>query len=393
MGISLFCPRSVDSSSETCGGGANVVGVRTVIARVLGAGLGLAVGALSLGALVLSAPASGSPSTRGSEFDPSVAAASVGTATSRHTKVRVGAPILRGVYVGPADPHGVTAFGVATGTHVAVASDYLPSSSGWSGMDGAHGSLAWLTGAWQGSGLTLSLGVPMIPTDAAGQPQGTLALGAAGQYNPYYRTLASTLVSAGEGDAYLRLGWEFDGNWYAWQAPTVGAEQQYAAYFRQIVTTMRSVPGADFQFVWNPDASAFTKKGYSLSAAFPGAGYANVVGVDLYDMSWVSPSTPQNAWAETYLPELSAAESFAAGVGLPLAVCEWGVLIRPAQHGFGDDPYYIENMTAWMLDPGHDVAYESYFNGNTESSGGSPNQFLLGGQFPNSLRAFTASLG
>ena len=35
--------------------------------------------------------------------------------------------------------------------------------------------------------------------------------GATGAYNAYFVTLAQTLVAAGESDAYLRLGWEFDG--------------------------------------------------------------------------------------------------------------------------------------------------------------------------------------
>lgn len=49
--------------------------------------------------------------------------------------------LLHGVYVGAADPSGVAAFGAATKTSVSIASEYLPSSSGWAGMDGANGGL------------------------------------------------------------------------------------------------------------------------------------------------------------------------------------------------------------------------------------------------------------
>ena len=81
-------------------------------------------------------------------------------------------------------------------------------------MDGSGGSLSWLTGPWSGSNYVLSLGVPILPTNSSGAAVGTLATGATGAYNSYYVTLAQTLVAAGESNAYLRLGWEFDGGWY-----------------------------------------------------------------------------------------------------------------------------------------------------------------------------------
>jgi hypothetical protein len=300
---------------------------------------------------------------------------------------------LEGAYVGPANPAGVAAFASATGTKPTIASDYLPASSGWSGMDGAGGSLSWLTGAWQGTGYTLSLGVPIIPTNANNVAVGTLAQGATGAYNSYFVTLAQTLVAAGDANADLRLGWEFDGNWYAWEALTPAAEASYATYFQQIVTSMRSVAGEAFKFVWNPDAGAFTTDGYSVAAAYPGNAYVNYIGLDLYDQSWSTPQTPANAWASTSLPALNAAESFAAAQGKPIVFCEWGVAIRSDGHGLGDDPLYVNNMIAWMKNRANNVAYESYFDYNTLPVGGDTNAEITGGSFPNSLAAFIADLG
>ena len=201
----------------------------------------------------------------------------------------------------------MAAFAAATGTSPTVASDYLPGNAGWAGMDGSGGSLGWLLGAWSGSGYTLSLGVPIIPTNSSGAAVGTLAQGAAGAFNLYYVTLAQTLVSAGQSNAYLRLGWEFDGSWMPWAATTPTAEANFASYFQQIVTAMRSVPGENFRFVWNPDAGAFTQSGYSVAAAYPGNAYVDVIGLDSYDQSWASPQTPANAWSSTALPSLTAA--------------------------------------------------------------------------------------
>ena len=58
---------------------------------------------------------------------------------------------------------------------------------------------------------------------------GTLAQGATGAFNLYYVTLAQTLVAGGQSNAYLRLGWEFDGSWMPWDATTASAEANFAA--------------------------------------------------------------------------------------------------------------------------------------------------------------------
>ncbi len=297
--------------------------------------------------------------------------------------------LQQGVFVDPASPSGVRSFAAQTGTSPTVAADYLPGNSGWAGMDGSGGSLNWLLQPFQGSGYTLELGVPIIPTNSSGAAVGTLAQGASGAFNPYYATLAQTLVSGGQANAYLRLGWEFDGSWMPWTATTSSNEAYFAAYFRQIVTSMRAVAGANFHFVWNPDAGAFTQAGYSVAAAYPGDAYVDVIGLDAYDESWASPQTPANAWTSTTLPTLTTARQFASSHGKPLAFPEWGVAIRSDGHGLGDDPYFINQMLAWMENGSNGVAYETYFDDNS----GGVNSLITGGSFPNSLAAFSADLG
>jgi hypothetical protein len=298
--------------------------------------------------------------------------------------------LVQGVYVGAANPSGVKSFASQTGTSPTIASDYLPGNGGWTAMDGSGGSLNWLVGPWKGTGYTLSLGVPMIPVNSSGTAVGTLAQGATGAYNSYFVSLAQTLVAGGAANAYLRLGWEFDGSWMPWYAATASAEANYAAYFQQIVTAMRSVSGEHFRFMWNPDAGAFTASGYSVQAAYPGNAYVDVIGLDLYDQTWATPQTPANAWSSTVSPALTAAQKFAASEGKPLALPEWGVVIRSDGHGLGDDPYYINHMIAWMKTASNNVVYESYFD---YDDGGGDNSTITGGLFPNSLAAFDADLG
>ena len=293
--------------------------------------------------------------------------------------------LQQGAYDSTPAPSGMASFAQETGTSPTVATDYLPGNAGWSGMDGSGGSLNWLLVPWEGSDYTLSLGVPMFPTGVGA----SLATGATGAYDSYFTTLAQTLVAAGQADAYLRLGWEFDGSWTAWYAGTPSAEASFATYFQQIVTAMRSVSGEHFRFVWNPDAGAFTESGYSVAAAYPGNDYVDVIGLDAYDQSWATPQTPTNAWSSTTLPSLTAAQQFASANGKPLAFTEWGVTIRADGHGLGDDPYYVNHMVSWMESPSNDVIFESYFD---DESGG-VNATITGGSFPESLAAFTADLG
>ncbi len=295
--------------------------------------------------------------------------------------------LQQGAYDSTPTPSGMAAFAQQTHTSPTVATVYLPGSNGWANMDGAGGSLNYLSQQYGGGGYTLSIGVPIIPTGSGGAAVGTLAQGATGAYNSSFVTLAQTLVAAGLSNAYLRLGWEFDGSWMAWAATTPAAEASFASYFQQIVTAMRSVAGEQFRFVWNPDAAAFTQPGYSVAAAYPGNSYVNVIGLDAYDQSWATPQTPTNAWASTDLPALTAAAQFASSNGKPLAFGEWGVAIRSDGHGMGDDPNFINQMVAWMR--ANNVTYESLFDANS----GGVNSLLTGGSFPNSLAAFSADLG
>ena len=309
------------------------------------------------------------------------------TPRSSAPATRPAAGLQQGAYVASDDPARMAAFAAATKTSPTIASEYLPGNAGWTGMDGSDGSLGWLLAPWQGSDYTLSLGVPIIPT-ANGLPVGTLAQGATGAFNFSYVTLARTLVSAGQSDAYLRLGWEFDGSWFPWAATTPSAEADFAAYFRQIVTAMRSVPGENFRFVWNPDAGAFTTPGFSVGAAYPGNAYVNAIGLDVYDESW-STKSRRVSWSSADLPALTAARQFAAANGEPLAVCEWGVAIRTDSDGFGDDPHFVNHMASWMLNPSNDVIYEAYLDAHNRGM----NARITGPLFPKSLAAFIADLG
>jgi hypothetical protein len=285
-------------------------------------------------------------------------------------------PFGLGDYAGSDNPQGVFSFGQATGTDPSYATDYLDKTDGWAAMDSAD-----IVRGWAGTGYRLVLGVPILPGT------GTLAEGAAGDYNGYFATLAQNLVDEGEGGAILRLGWEFNGNWYPWSVQSTGDAANFVTFWQQIVTTMRAVPGENFQFLWNP--SADTPTSYDPSAAYPGDAYVDYVGTDAYDEFYGSPFTPSAAWANQLSQQwgLDWLASFAAAHNKPIAIPEWSVAIRYDDAGLGDDPLYVNNMHAWFLT--HNVAFADIFSFD---SPGFEND-ILDGNFPQSLAAFRADFG
>lgn len=331
----------------------------------------MAAGVATLAALTVTAAAC---SSSGRAASPTTAAGSVTTTT-----LVPATSVPFGVYVGPGDPGSVEKFADRTGTSPSLASDYLPSSKGWSQMI-EPGPLARFVAPWQGRGYRLVLGVPMIPTEH-GNPAGSLAGGAAGVHDAQFRTLAQTLVGYGQGNAVLRLGWEFNASWYPWAVSDPQSAAHFAAYFRRIVTAMRAVPGASFRFVWNPTPGPSP---VDLALAYPGDAYVDYVGLDVYDQVWNVAQNPTDAW-NSYLTEdfgLRWLASFAAQHHRPASIPEWGLSIRSDGHGLADDPAFVAHMSAWLTV--HHVAFSSYFDLNAPDG----EHDLTDGHFRQSLTVF-----
>jgi hypothetical protein len=282
-----------------------------------------------------------------------------------------------GVYAGEANPAGIANLASATGTHPTLATDYLDKGSGWASMAGAA-----KVKAWSHAGYRLVLGVPILPG------VGTLAEGAAGAYNQYFTTLARNLVSVNEANAILRPGWEFNGNWFRWSVATAADATNFSAFWRQIVTTMRAVPGQSFKFLWNPNGPSPTS--YTPTQAYPGDAYVDYVGTDAYDNYWGTPFTAQAAWIHQLAQQwgLNWLVIFAGTHNKPIAIPEWSDEYRSDGHGLGDDPLFIDNMAAWFVTA--KVAFAGIWS--FDSSATYRNN-ILDGTFPNALAAFKKDFG
>jgi hypothetical protein len=270
----------------------------------------------------------------------------------------------------PTGPANVDGFSQWLGKPVDFAMAFEANDS-WDNIDGA----AWQLGPWSQwvraqSGRNMMLAVPLLPLSGA-----TLDACGAGQYDVRWANLANELTYYGLHWAYLRLGWEMDGGWYSWGAPQgSGKEASYAACFRRVVQVMRQTqPANQWKFVWNP-TTAWWAASY-LGSVWPGDAYVDVVGIDIYDQSWVANTYPypsicdaacrlarqQTAWNDLSW-KLTTLRDFGLAHGKPMGIPEWGVAIRPDGHGGGDNPFFIQKMSDFIRERTNNVVFHSYFD-------------------------------
>lgn len=280
-----------------------------------------------------------------------------------------------GVYRGARNVSGVQGFESWLGRPVNHVVDFIAGDS-WSAIE----SPTWWTSGWSGTGHQVEFSIPIIPSTG-----GTLRSGASGDYNSHFVALAHNLVDNGQANATLRLGWEFNGGWYKWSAASDPAS--FAAYWRQIVSAMRSVPGQNFQFDWCPTLG---KASVAPDRAYPGDAYVDYIGADVYDNSWIANYQDPTARWNDFVTQpfgLQWQSDFAAAHGKPTTFPEWGLAIRSDGHGGGDDPYFIQQMYNWIST--HDVAHADYFEYDAPDGRHS----LMNGQFPNAAAKFQALFG
>lgn len=291
-----------------------------------------------------------------------------------------------GVYrwAAPRGPAQVDAFAAWIGIPEIWAEDFQATETWDHIADPGWQLSAWAPWVKAKAGRRLILSVPLLPGawDRSGPKKGTdanksvsLGAGADGEYNKHFEKLAKTLIGRQMDNTILRLGWEFNGGWYIWR----GADdpKAWAAYFRQIVKTMRGVPGAEkLVCCWNPATDHLQ---FPAEQAYPGDDYVDVIGIDVYDQSWLKGTYPfaanatpaekleiqKKAWNEWTFGGNHGVQfwaKFAADHKKPLAICEWGVCNRKDGHGGEDDPYFIEQMHQFIMDPANNVMFHVYFD-------------------------------
>lgn len=285
-----------------------------------------------------------------------------------------------GAYVGGLKTDRFIAFGQWRGRPVELIQEFLPGGS-WADIEMPN----WLPWPWNQlpNRPQMSLGVPLLPSDTE-----TLAIGATGGYNSHFTALATNLVAAKMSDSVLRLGWEMNGNWFRHSA--IGKEADFIAYWRQIVTTMRAVPGANFDFCFNPTLGAGTWQARP-DTMYPGDAYVDSIGLDVYDSIWGnSTATPQDRWVKVQagVYGLDWWANFATAHNKPLCFPEWGCVDKASASGGGggDNPLFVTSFLAWMK--ANNVRSESYF----EVTAGDGDHLLEGTVFPLAAAAYKSAI-
>lgn len=211
----------------------------------------------------------------------------------------------------------------------------------------------------------------------------TLAEVAAGVADTYFQNVGNYMISKGFGSITLRPGWEYNIGAFPWAA--VGKAADYVAAFRHFVDVFRALAGANFKFDW---CSVCGYGQLDAETCYPGDSYVDIIGIDVYNQTWISNPTPATRWNDILTNGgrgLDWHKAFAAAHGKLVSFPEWGTGTREDGHGGGDDPLYMSNMIAWINDAitAQTLAYHGYwdypahdFDGEI-SDGGQPNSELV----------------
>jgi hypothetical protein len=282
----------------------------------------------------------------------------------------------------------VAQFDSVTKTTVTCLSAYLNAEPDWNRWE--H---PWITSAQYGytkwveaEPMTrqLVLQVDLIPASLVNvkDPLSWEESCAQGDFNSYATVLGQSLVAAGLENSVLRLGAEMNG---IWEEDYVGSSVQeqhlWAECFANEVTGLREASGENFLIDWNPNACV---EDIPFANYYPGNRYVDIVGLDIYDVSCITPRSRQTFKQLSVVPDgITSFENFAAAKGKPLSFPEWGLKKYPN----GDDPAYIDGMGA-IFDR-RNVAFETYFNVDVKIRPYLP----LGTRSPLALAAFKKWFG
>jgi hypothetical protein len=315
-----------------------------------------------------------------------------------------------GLYVGapPLAPHNIDRRAAWLHRPVDLALDF-DVGRGWAPEP--YAALDWQLGPWaawtkarRGRNLLYTLAM------TGGGPENTVQACAtrsttdpANPFVVHFKDVADTLARHGLDHAILRIGHEFTGDWYPWSVEGVDrrpntALAYYADCYRNIVIILRNAqPQALWTFDWNPTPTASPAE---LDAAYPGAGYVDVVSTDVYDQAWPAYYPPDcdsgcrrasqtRHWAETRA-RLETIRAFALAHGKRMGLPEWGV-VDEAHNGGGDDPVFVRGMRRFIRQSGRTLAYQVYFD--VDAPDGAHRLFGEPATFPNASAAFRRGFG
>jgi hypothetical protein len=328
---------------------------------------------MAVSVLFTTACGGGAKTATGSYTAPSTSASAPGMSASAPSADAAGL----GLYDGQFSQAGIetAANWLGSPSSIKYAEDFIDATN-WSNI-----STPWQLANWKDSPYTMVWGVPMLPCGVSSTqcPTNTadFAEVARGGADSYYQTLARNLVSAGFGSSYIRLGWEFNATFMGWSicnqegSGLTSWASDFVPAYRNIVTSMRSVSGAHFKFIWNPlESSNVSCAGVKMEKFYPGDSYVDLVALDVYDglgqvtssdaVRWTDLLNGVNAGRWTSVPPDAIGGQKFAGYGLKwlaafgqehhklTGIPEWGLDATSNNSGGGDDAYFVTQLAKWI---------------------------------------------
>jgi hypothetical protein len=256
------------------------------------------------------------------------------------------------------------------GREVQKVADYMiEQPTSWAEFENGNLTSTADVSAWQDvlGRRQLVLGVPACCGASAGSGGKTWADEADGVNDTHWEALGNRLIAAGLRGALLRIGREFNGDWYPWKVAE-GGQESYIAGYRHVVTVLRGLPDAAFRFCWNPTLGVGNLTAKGTESCYPGDDYVDEIGIDLYD--WTQKTSagtqiyPGNAADTTTAQQqevlgimLTQRDSLRGWYALalshakPLSFPEWGLVLwktGDAYLGGGDNAIFVRAMADFI---------------------------------------------
>lgn len=190
-----------------------------------------------------------------------------------------------------------------------------------------------------------------------------------GKLDSTFREIGNVLNSTGLRDAIVRLGWEANGDSFAWKAGN--QVSAYKSCFRRLTGILRArAPGIEIEWSMQKNNEASV----GAHQLYPGDDVVDIIGTSGYDR--YPTINTQAQWDSAYMAKkqggplgLGTWLAFAREHKKKLAVAEWGISNGYSGTSSKDNPFYIQKMYEFFRNNAQDISYEAYFNcKNTDPS-------------------------
>jgi hypothetical protein len=260
------------------------------------------------------------------------------------------------------DRASVEAFGTWRGRPSTAAHTYTDRTS-WDSMTRGSG---WVFDNFAGFTGLLVVSQALVPNGHAAD----MAACASGSHDQDFRDFGTLMVNHGRGASVVRLGWEFNGTWFAWSATNT---DQWKQCYQHAAAAIRATnPAVILDWTINAHGTPSNICNGSSLNCYPGDAWVDIIGIDNYDHAPSASSLDVFNSIAQATDGMTWLYNFAKQHNKRFSVGEWGVAPGSGYNTTGENPEFIRWMHDWFAAHAVDMAYETYYNscgaGDVESN-------------------------